>query len=57
MTKDLLPDSKYPEDVNGIIQEWLAGDAEKRKKFFCWLDKLSETKIRDTLRAIVDGCE
>ena len=30
---ELLPESRYSEEKNGLIKEWLAGDLAKRTEF------------------------
>ncbi len=52
---DILPDSRYTDEENGLILEWLAGNAAKRKEFFCWLHSLK--KLESILTAIERDCD
>ena len=41
----LLPESRYSEEKNGLIKEWLAGDLAKRTEFIYYLEEQYSVKI------------
>ena len=36
---ELLPESRYSKEENGLIKEWLAGNLTKRTKFIHYLEE------------------
>ena len=42
---ELLPESRYSKEENGLIKEWLAGDLAKRTEFIYYLEEQYSIKI------------
>ena len=42
---ELLPESRYSKEENGLIKEWLAGNLTKRTKFIHYLEEQYSVKI------------
>ena len=42
---ELLPESRYSKEENGLIKEWLAGDLAKRTEFIHYLEEQYSVKI------------
>ena len=42
---ELLPESRYSKEKNGLIKEWLAGDLAKRTEFIYYLEEQYSVKI------------
>ena len=42
---ELLPESRYSKEENGLIKKWLAGDLAKRTEFIHYLEEQYSIKI------------
>ena len=42
---ELLPESRYSKEENGLIKEWLAGNLAKRTDFIHYLEEQYSVKI------------
>ena len=42
---ELLPGSRYSEEKNGVVKEWLAGNLTKRTEFIHYLEEQYSIKI------------
>jgi len=51
---ELLPESRYNEEKNGLIKEWLAGDLAKRTEFIYYLEEQYSIKISADIKKKVN---
>ena len=49
--------SKYTEEENGIIQEWLVCGSKRRRDFLIWLNKIHKLKSIAEIIEIVEAKE
>jgi len=51
---ELLPGSRYSEEKNGVVKEWLAGNLTKRTKFIHYLEEQYSVKISADIKKKVN---
>ena len=51
---ELLPESRYNKEKNGLIKEWLAGDLAKRTEFIRYLEEQYFIKISADIKKKVN---
>ena len=51
---ELLPESRYNKEKNGLIKEWLAGDLAKRTEFIHYLEEQYSVKISADIKKKVN---